>query len=298
MEKISQTSIHRPHATSNKNIKVKKIKVTYDSPKEKALVRKTAEKATHDIPYAYTVAVIKRPVAKSKVDSLNITNLKSISNNSLRGETLSSKKNRWAIKKLRRYGIESVIDLREKYTSEKYPQMCKSEGLKYYNFPIDSHSISDDEIIRNFPVMFKVMNDGRYYISCAQGLHRTDIALALNYIFNPKAQDVPIMIGHYHDNMDMSDIARRINSISKKLNPEKLKALGWGKDADEEISKRKLEFVKSFIVGNPSQRGDHLHPFCLMSSSTALTILGWLIRILLASSISFSINSLTLTKSS
>lgn len=253
MEKISQTSIHRPHATSNKNIKVKKIKVTYDSPKEKALVRKTTEKATHDIPYTYTVAVIKRPVAKSKVDSLNITNLKSISNNSLRGETLSSKKNRWAIKKLRRYGIESVIDLREKYTSEKYPQMCKSEGLKYYNFPIDSHSISDDEIIRNFPVMFKVMNDGRYYISCAQGLHRTDIALALNYIFNPKAQDVPIMIGHYHDNMDMSDIARRINSISKKLNPEKLKALGWGKDADEEISKRKLEFVKSFYKNYPKK---------------------------------------------
>ena len=101
--------------------------------------------------------------------------------------------------------------------------------------------------------MFKIMNDGRYYISCAQGLHRTDIALALNYIFNPKVQDVPIMIGHYHDNMDMSDIARRINSISKKLNPEKLKALGWEKDAEEEITKRKLKLVKSFYENYPKK---------------------------------------------
>lgn len=251
MEKISQTPIHRPHGTNNKNIKVKKIKVVHDIKKERAQIKKEVQKTHFNLPHSYSTIIIKKPLTKNNVSSLNITNLKLIPNNSLRGETLSSKKNRWALKKLKGYGIESVIDLREKYLSEKYPQMCTLQGLKYYNFPIDSHSVRDEEIIKNFPLMFKVMDKGRYYISCAQGLHRTDIALALNYIFNPKAQDIPLMIGHYQDKMDMSDIARRINSISKKLNPEKLKALGWGKNAVEEITKRKLEFVKSFYENYP-----------------------------------------------
>ncbi len=194
----------------------------------------------------YSTNVIKKPINKEELTKLKIPNLRLIHNNSLRGEALSSKKNRWALKKIKALGIENIIDLRDKYTSKNYAQLCAQENLNYFHFPIDSSSIDDETIIQNFPLMFNILNKGRYYIACAQGLHRTDIALALNYVYNPNCKDIPAMAGHKQDNMDINDIKRRINSIYKKISDEQLKKLGWQNDARSKILERKEKLIEKF----------------------------------------------------
>ncbi len=187
------------------------------------------------------------PIKNEQIEQLQIPNIKIIANNNVRGETLSSKKNRWAIRKIKEYGIENVIDLRDKYTSEKYPLMCLEAGLGYYNFPIDSNEIDDRVIIKNFMPMFDLLNKGRCYISCAQGLHRTDIALALNYVFNPKNNEIPQMYGHLYSDMTLDDVITRINSIYRKMPDEQLRNLGWKCDARSTILERKESLKESFL---------------------------------------------------
>ncbi|MCD8024484.1 MAG: hypothetical protein LUE64_03005 [Candidatus Gastranaerophilales bacterium] len=180
-----------------------------------------------------------------KLEELNIPNFAYTCNEGIRGESLSSKRNRKFLKPIKNAGIETVIDLRDGYTSKNYRQMCNDCGLKYYNFPVDSSSVDDRTIIDNMPLMFDAINRGRFYIACAQGLHRTDIALAINYVFNPKAIDVPEMRGHFRDyGFKTDDISRRLNSIHGALTKEDLKKIGWDDTFEEEFTKRKSELIR------------------------------------------------------
>lgn len=193
------------------------------------------------------VMIKKTPLNVQRLTELNIPNFALLENNGARGESLSSKKNRKFIIPVKKCGIKSVIDLRDKYTSGKYKDMCNNAGLNYYNFPIDSHSIEDRRIIESLSEMFDVINDGNFYIACAQGLHRTDIALALNYLFNPKSKDVPVMYGHFRDSgFKYDDIARRINSIYKNINEDDLKRMSWGSSSsfEKEFILRKKKFLE------------------------------------------------------
>lgn len=188
---------------------------------------------------------LKKPAIDStRIFSFNIPNLHQISTTGLRGESLSSKKNRKFLYPISSSGITTIIDLRDKYTSEKYPELCQKHGLKYINVPIDSASIDDKVIIQNLPKLFEIINNENYYIACALGLHRTDIALALNYIFNPTEHDIPEMYGHQIDGIFKSeDILRRINSIKRNLTTEDLQNFGWDNSFDETFQTRKANFI-------------------------------------------------------
>lgn len=181
-----------------------------------------------------------------RLQELQIPNIHIIDNDCVRGESLSSKKNRKFLIPVKKCGIEDIIDLRDKYTSNSYEDLCEQYDLKYHHIPVDSGSIDDNEIIKNLPELFSVLNKGKAYIACAQGLHRTDIALALNYIFNPLEQkEPPKMYGHFRDyGFKCDDILRRFNSINKKLSDEDLFNLGWTTENPRaEIIKRKNELV-------------------------------------------------------
>ena len=175
----------------------------------------------------------------------NIPNFMEIEANGIRGEALSSPKNIKYLYPLRSSGIDTVIDLRGKFGSEKYPQLCQKLGLRYVNIPIDSAEISSREIIENLPNLFRIIDKDNYYIACAMGLHRTDIALALNYLYNPVEHKIPQMKGHFRNGQfKYDDILRRINSINKELTPSDLKQLGWDKDFQEVFKKRKKQFIE------------------------------------------------------
>ena len=99
-----------------------------------------------------------------------VNNFHALPNNSARGEVLSSKRNRFFLKELKKLKIDTIIDLREKYSSSSFPELCAENNLNYFNIPIDSYNIPDKKILDKLPEFFKIMNKGGYYIACAQGL--------------------------------------------------------------------------------------------------------------------------------
>ncbi len=198
---------------------------------------------------SYNRCIVKRKVNKnisfaaSNYKGLSVTsipNYSKTSNGGIRGESLSSRKNRKFLKLLKENGVDTIIDLRDKYSSQAYPELCKKYGFEYFNIPIDSSSVSDRDIIDNLPALFNIINGGNYYIACAQGLHRTDIALSLNYVFNPDAKEPPVLLGHYRsDGLKTEDISRRLNSIKKALTPEDMEKMGWDDSFEKEFAQRK-----------------------------------------------------------
>ena len=209
--------------------------------------------------YSFKGAYIS-PVNTKKIEELDIPNLAYIGNNSYRGESLSSKKNRKFLSALSKNGIKNIIDLREKYANKNFDQMCEQYSLNYFRIPVDSSSVDNKELIGNLPLLFKTLDKGRTYIACAQGLHRTDIALAINYIFNPKEQKTPpIMYGHIKQNeFKFETIFRRINSIKKEITSEDIKKLGW--EDLEKFEKAFLERKKLFREFNEQLAKDSTFP--------------------------------------
>lgn len=177
-----------------------------------------------------------------KIKELNIPNLQQINDKGFRGESLSAEKNQKFLKQIKNYGINTIIDLRTADYTEKYSKRCQELGFKFYHIPIDSKIVSDREIINSLPILFERMEKGNFYIACAQGKHRTDIAIALNYLFNPKYKgEPPVMYGHVENGkMRIQDIFTRANSIYKELTTEDKAMLGWNKEFEEGFKQRKI----------------------------------------------------------
>lgn len=176
---------------------------------------------------------------------LKITNFQIVDNKGVRGESLSAKRNYRFLSKIKEYGINRVIDLRTADYTPKYKLKCNSNGLDYMHIPIDAKTTPAKDIIKNLPKLFKALDEGKYYIACAQGRHRTDIAFAMNYLFNPKAQKVPKMYGHIKDGkLRYDDICSRANSIMKEITPEDKQKLGWTVEFEKDFEKRKQTLIK------------------------------------------------------
>jgi len=110
-------------------------------------------------------------------------------------------------------GVCRLIDLRTADHNDKLMAACQLRGIEYYHFPVDSCVQDPGELARNLPELFHLIDDGGFYISCQQGLHRTDIALALYYFFHD-AREVPVMVGHIRKGaLRCDDIMRRINAM-------------------------------------------------------------------------------------
>ena len=174
-------------------------------------------------------------------DSLNITKLKEmdiayfrlIDSNSVRGITLSDKKTD-VLKKLKEYGVNTIIDLRrEGGKTTQYAKNCNKYGLDYFSFklkdnlpiftpvansklPNDIKKIKHKEFLEKLPTFFEKMNAGRCYMHCMLGLHRTDFGVTLNYLLNPKEPStVPTLSHMYH--ADETNFTKKYISLVKNL---------------------------------------------------------------------------------
>ena len=49
---------------------------------------------------------------------------------------------------------------------------------------MDSHSIPDEVIAAKLQEFFSIIDNGNFYIACAMGLHRTDLALTIYWVFH------------------------------------------------------------------------------------------------------------------
>lgn len=173
-----------------------------------------------------------------------IVDLAPVYDRGVRGRTLSARRSNWLLAKLRESGVKTIIDLRTADHTDRYDSSVADMGLEYHNIPIDSRRTDVHQIIVSLPTLFSLMDRGNFYISCAMGRHRTDIAIALYYVLHPSVpfEDVPEMKGHRNIEKKFfrfEDIATRLNSVMKAMSPDGLNLLGLPADYESEFNRRK-----------------------------------------------------------
>jgi len=149
----------------------------------------------------------------TEIGFCGIRNLAPVFGRRMRGETLSAGRNRSWTEFLREMGVRQVIDLRTADYSEKLAAACADRGFGYAHFPVDSRLQDPVAMAVRLPELFRMLDEDGFYISCQQGLHRTDIALALYYFFHD-VTEVPPMLGHLKNGqLRCDDIMRRVNAM-------------------------------------------------------------------------------------
>lgn len=156
--------------------------------------------------------------------------------NGVRGKTPlagSPRRLKYSLKKLAKSNIRTVIDLREAGECKTVVlELLKQYGIQYVNFPVKDKNWTQeslDAIIK----YIKAINKGDFMVGCANGESRTDLAMAINYIFNPNAKNVPDFYFGTAASSRVS-ITENIKKILSLLeaNPKKVLELGW-KSSDE-----------------------------------------------------------------
>ena len=100
-----------------------------------------------------------------------------------RGRTMSSRHQAYAWRALVEAGVTTIIDLREKDRTDRLPALCEQYGMQYFHYPVDTSAEAIDRMVTLFPNLCHYIDAGNFYIACAMGLHRTDIALCTYWLF-------------------------------------------------------------------------------------------------------------------
>ena len=153
-------------------------------------------------------------------------------NNGVRGKTPLSgniKALRWKLKKAQEAGIERVIDLRaDGECSSSARRLLDEMGIEYVNFPIDDEQWSLSSL-NSITEYIKTINKGDFYVGCANGQARTDIAIAINYVFNPKAKNIPYLY-YGSDSSTRVSVKRNLSMIFDLIKNNKDIVIEWGWD--------------------------------------------------------------------
>lgn len=144
----------------------------------------------------------------------------------VRGRTISSHKQAYAWKTIVESGLKQVIDLRKDYSADRYPELCCRYGVNYFHYPIDNDRDTIANMAELFPVFCEKIDNGDFYIACAMGLHRTDIALCTYWVFYAADKGIaPPEIRGYRrtDGHDTGKIMRTLNALYKYLTEQNRK---------------------------------------------------------------------------
>lgn len=101
----------------------------------------------------------------------------------VRGRTLSSRYQSFAWPTIQEAGIKTIIDLRADGVYSQLSDLCKKYGLDYFYYPVDNKCENIESMVSLFPELCRHIDNGKFYIACAMGLHRTDIAICLYWVF-------------------------------------------------------------------------------------------------------------------
>ena len=150
-----------------------------------------------------------------KILSLNIPDLAPVYGG-LRGRTLSSARQYYAWKPLVDAGLRQIIDLRADYKSDAYRKRCEEFGVSYYHYPVVRGGKLENEMADYLPELCALIDKGHFYIACAHGLHRTDIALCLYWVFYAADKGIapPPICGYREDKgLDTHKIMHALNVV-------------------------------------------------------------------------------------
>lgn len=138
----------------------------------------------------------------------------------VRGRTLSSKHNAYAWPAIIEAGVKMVIDLRDCDSSDKLPYICSKAGIGYFHYPVDNAAGCIDFMITLLPQFCEAIDRGEFYIACAMGLHRTDIALCTYWIFYGADKGIappPIRGYRQEDGHNTNKIMRVLNAMYARM---------------------------------------------------------------------------------
>ena len=102
----------------------------------------------------------------------------------VRGTTLSSRHNLRYWQTVVQSGVKTVVELRDGDHSDRLCSLCEQNNIRYFAFPIDSHTVPNEVIAPKLQQLFEIIDSGDFYIACAMGLHRTDMALSIYWLFH------------------------------------------------------------------------------------------------------------------
>ena len=120
-----------------------------------------------------------------------IVDLAPVYDKGVRGRTMSGRGSNWLLAKVRDASVKVIIDLRTADHTNRYERNVAEARLEYHSLPIvpiDSKNTDVHQIIGSLPLLFELMDKGGFYIACAMGRHRTDIAIALYYVMLPQCR--------------------------------------------------------------------------------------------------------------
>ena len=138
----------------------------------------------------------------------------------VRGRTLSSRHNAYAWPAIIEAGVRWIIELREKDCSSSLPEACAMAGIGYFHYPVDNDIDVIDSMISLLPKFREIIDRGEFYIACAMGLHRTDIALCTYWIFYGAEKGIapPTIRGYrQEDGHNTNKIMRVLNAMYARM---------------------------------------------------------------------------------
>ena len=148
----------------------------------------------------------------------------------VRGTTLSSRHNLRHWQTVVQSGVKTVVELRDVDHSDRLCCLCEQNNIRYFAFPLDSHIVPNEVIAPKLQELFKIIDGGDFYIACAMGLHRTDMALSIYWMFHGADLNLqpPYLKGHFpmsdsgRKGVDPGKIFRRLNSLYEYLTENRL----------------------------------------------------------------------------
>ena len=188
----------------------------------KAVGRNAEGKTTEDIAldkYAVRVNTIPEVMDMDRILTADIPDLAQVYGG-FRGRTLSSTRQLHAWNTMIESGINQIIDLRADYSSDFYNELCQRSGISYFKYPVAYEDVWVAKMVELFPEFCNLIDNGRFYIACAMGLHRTDIALCTYWVFYAADKGIapPPICGYRKDKgMNTNKIMRMLNAVFKKM---------------------------------------------------------------------------------
>ena len=127
---------------------------------------------------------------------------------------MSSRHQAYAWPAIKEAGVKTIIDLRGMDKSDKMPTLCQEYGFDYFHYPVDNDRQTIAIMAERFPEFCERIDQGDFYIACAMGLHRTDIALCTYWVFYAADKGItpPPIIGYRREE------GHNTNKIMRVLN--------------------------------------------------------------------------------
>lgn len=134
----------------------------------------------------------------------------------VRGRTLSSKHLKYAWPIIAEAGVKTVINLRNLDSSNRLVEYCEQYGMEFFHYPVDKKKLNTEVMVDLLPKFCELIERGEFYIACAMGLHRTDIALCVYWVFYgaDKGLDAPNLRGYTEESgHDTNNIMQVLNAM-------------------------------------------------------------------------------------